>query len=199
MNKITVIIGHPFADSFSHVLAARYIETAQTSGAEVRVIDLASVEFALSPKQLNDVRVRGIDSLGELDASIAHMVLDMDWADHFAFFYPVWWGTYPAVLKAFIDRTIISGVAFQYGKTGTKWNKIWRGKTARLVLTMDAPPWWYRLVYRAPGENSLKWATLWYVGVKTTGISRFAPVRFSSPQIRQKWLTAVERLGRKDA
>jgi putative NADPH-quinone reductase len=126
------------------------------------------------------------------------MIIDMDWADHFAFFYPVWWGTYPAILKAFIDRVVLSGVAFQYGKTGTKWKKIWHGKTARLTLTMDAPSWWYKIVYRAPSENSLRWATLWYVGVKTLGVTRFTPVRFSKPELRDKWLRSVAKLGARD-
>lgn len=199
MKRITVVIGHPFADSLSHSLAGRYIEAAQAGGAEIRVIDLAGVEFTLSPKQLDDVRVRGLDSLGDLEPSIALMIGDMVWADHFAFFYPVWWGTYPAILKAFIDRVVLSGVAFQYGKTGTKWNKIWRGKTARLVMTMDAPSWWYKLTYRAPSENSLKWATLWYVGVKTIGITRFTPVRFSTAETRENWLKMAEKLGLGDS
>ena len=199
MKKIAVIIGHPFADSLSHALAEKYIVKAKNMGAEVRVIDLATISFEPIPRNLNQVRVRGIDQLDELQPSIAHMVRDLEWADHFAFFYPVWWGTFPAVLKAFMDRAILSGVAFRYGKTGVKWDRLWRGKTARIVLTMDAPPLWHKLTYRAPGENALKRATLWYVGVKTIGITRFAPVRFSTSEIREQWLATAAKLGTKDA
>ena len=199
MKRIVIVIGHPFAGSFSHALAEKYRETATAAGSEVKVIDLASVTFEAIPRNLNEVRVRGIDQLDELEPAVAAMVRDLNWADHIVFFYPVWWGTFPVVLKAFIDRTVLSGVAFRYGKTGTKWEKLWRGKTARIVLTMDAPPFWHKLTYRAPGENALRWATLWYVGVKTIGITRFAPIRFSTPEIREKWLTVASALGSKDA
>ena len=144
------------------------------------------------------MRVRGFDQLGNLEPAISGMIRDMQWADHFAFFYPVWWGTFPGVFKSFIDRVIVSGVAFRYGTTGTKWEKLWRGKTARIVLTMDAPSWWYKLTYRAPSENALKRATLWYVGVRTIGVTRFEPVRFSTQEIREKWLSTVARLGQRD-
>jgi NAD(P)H dehydrogenase (quinone) len=199
MSKIAVIIGNPFANSFSRALAESYASAATQAGSEVRIIDLAQIRFPAVPENLNQVRVRGIDQMDELNPAISHMVKDMEWAEHFTFIYPVWWGTYPVALKAFIDRVFLSGVAFKYGKTGTKWEKLWSGKTARLIFTMDAPTWWYKLFYRAPAENSLRWATLWYVGVKTTGVTRFTPIRFSTPEIRTKWLTKAASLGTKDA
>lgn len=199
MSKTAIVIGHPFPGSFSHALAERYRIEAEKAGSEVRVIDLAQIKFTETPTELNQVRVRGIDQMEDLEPAIAGMIRDMQWAEHFAFFYPVWWGTFPGVLKSFIDRVIVSGVAFRYGKTGTKWEKLWRGKTARIVLTMDAPSWWYKLTYRAPSENAFKRATLWYVGVKTVGITRFEPVRFSTPEIREKWLNTATKLGAKDA
>lgn len=199
MKRIVIVIGHPFAGSFSHELAERYREAAAAYGSEVRTIDLASVSFEAIPRDLNEVRVRGLEQLDELEPSVAGMVRELNWAEHIAFFYPVWWGTFPGVLKAFIDRAVLSGVAFRYGKTGTKWERLWRGKTARIVLTMDAPPLWHKLVYRAAGENALRWATLWYVGVKTIGITRFTPIRFSTPETREKWLDVAGSLGARDA
>lgn len=199
MSNIAVIIGNPFANSFSHALAEAYARAATQAGSNVRIIDLAQIQFRAVPENLNQVRVRGIDQMDELDPAITHMVNDMEWAEHFTFIYPVWWGTYPVALKAFIDRVFLSGVAFKYGKTGTNWEKLWSGKTARLIFTMDAPTWWYKLFYRAPAENSLRWATLWYVGVKTIGITRFTPIRFSTPEIRETWLAKAASLGTKDA
>jgi putative NADPH-quinone reductase len=199
MSKIAVVVGNPFSGSFSHALTESYAAAASGAGAEVRVLDLAELKFPLIPDNLNQVRVRGIDEMDDLDPVIAQMVRDMQWADHITFVYPVWWGTFPGVLKAFVDRVFLSGVAFKYGKTGTKWEKLWSGKTARLIFTMDAPTWWYKLVYRAPSESSLRWATLWYVGVKTIGITRFTPIRFSTPEIRAKWLAKADLLGTKDA
>jgi len=199
LKNIAVVIGHPFTGSFSHALAERYIEDARRCGATLRILDLATHKFSTIPTALNEVRVRGIDGLDALEPSIAGMVRDMEWADHIVFVYPVWWGTYPAVLKGFIDRVVLSGVAFKYGSKPTKWQKLWRGKTARIIYTMDTPIWWNRLVYKAPSENSLRWSTLWYVGVKTIGVTKFTPIRTSTAEGREKWLRAVGQLGAKDA
>lgn len=198
MIKIAVVIGHPFTGSFSHALADQYVKQAKQAGAEVKIIDLASIKFETTPSDLNQVRVRGIDQLDELEPSIGEMVRVMDWADHFVFFYPVWWGTFPGVLKAFIDRVFLSGVAFRNGKSSAQWDKLWQGKTARIVLTMDGPTLIHKLFYRAPGENALKHATLWYVGVKTVGITRFSPVQTTTAKVREKWLKITAGLGHKD-
>lgn len=198
MKNIAVVIGNPFKESFSHAMADVYVDGASASGATVRVIDLASTSFTLSPNELNDVRVRGITQMDGLEPEIVEMVKTLDWAEHIVLIYPVWWGTFPGILKSFIDRAVISGVAFNYGKTGTKWEKRWAGKTSRLIFTMDAPSWWYKLVYRAPSENAMRRATFWYVGVKNIGVSRFTPVRFSTPDIRSSWLKKVREIGRKD-
>lgn len=198
VKNIAVVIGHPFKDSFSHALTEAYVDGATEAGAAVRVIDLATTNFTLSPAELNDVRVRSINNMPGLEPEIVDMVHTLDWADHIVLIYPVWWGTFPGILKSFIDRTVLSGVAFNYGKTGTKWDKKWTGKTARLIFTMDAPAWWYKLTYRAPSENAMRKATFWYVGVKTIGVTRFTPVRFSTPEIRAKWLAKVGKLGKKD-
>lgn len=201
MSKIALVVGNPFSASFSHALAESYRSGALESGSaeDIRVIDLAQAKFELSPQQLNGVRARGADQLDHLDAETQSMIATLEWADIITFIYPIWWGTYPTILKAFIDRTILSGVAFKYGQSPTNWSKLWRGKKARIILTQDAPGWWHKLVYRAPGENSLRWATLWYVGIKTLGVSRFTPVKTSTPRVREAWLARVHELGKRDA
>jgi len=37
---------------------------------------------------------------------------DIHWAEHVVFVYPTWWGTYPALLKGFLDRVLTPGFAF---------------------------------------------------------------------------------------
>lgn len=199
MTNIALIIGHPFAGSFSHALAAEYQRAAEAAGATVRLIDLAEQTFPITPNELNEVRVRGIAGVAALGEPIDAMVHTMEWANHFVFVYPVWWGTFPAVLKGFIDRVVLSGVAFRYGSSPTNWQKLWKGKTARIITTGDAPSWWHSTVYRGPGENALKRATLWYVGVRTIGITRFTTVKTSTPARRAQWLRRAHRLGARDA
>ena len=35
-------------------------------------------------------------------------------AEHIVFIFPLWWGSFPAVMKAFIDRIFTPGFACKY-------------------------------------------------------------------------------------
>ncbi|MFF2272835.1 NAD(P)H-dependent oxidoreductase [Agromyces sp. NPDC058136] len=207
MARVLVIIGHPNAGSFTHALAAAYAAGAvggagvaggpSAAADELRVIDLAERAFDPLPPDRAALRAPGGDT-GHLEPRIRGFIADVDWAEHLVFFFPQWWGTYPAVLKAFLDRVMLSGTAFAYGR-GHVSTRLLGGRTARLVMTMDSPAAWNRFVYRNAAETSLKQATLAYCGVRTIGITRFTPVRFSTPERRAGWLETAGRLGERDS
>lgn len=163
----------------------------------MRVIDLAEREFALIPDGREMLRAPGGET-GHLEPAVRGFVDDVAWAEHLVFLFPQWWGTYPAVLKAFLDRVMLSGTAFAYGR-GHVSTRLLGGRTARIVMTMDSPLAWNRLVYRNAAETSLARATLAFCGIRTIGISRFTPVRFSTAERRAAWLAGAQRLGERDA
>jgi putative NADPH-quinone reductase len=194
MSRILVLIGHPISGSYNHALAARYV-AGLGDAAEVRVIDLATASFPHDPISREDLRFG--DEGAHLDPAIAAMIEDVRWAEHLVIFFPQWWGTYPAALKAFIDRVFLSGSSFRYGK-GQISTRLLRGRTARIVMTMDSPRPWNRWVYRNAAETSLRAATLNYVGITVSGITRFTSMRFSTPEQRAGWLEQVGALATKD-
>lgn len=199
MTRILVIIGTPLDQTLTHALAVAYTSAARDGGAEVRVIDLAHDTVPGHPTHRDSLRTpRSVDDR-PLDPAVAAYVADVDWADHIAFFYPQWWGTYPAALKAFIDAVFLSGSAFRYRATGKLWDKLLTGRTARLVMTMDSPRAWNRLMYRNAAETSLTRAVLGYCGIKTVGVTRLAEVRHRDAATREGWLRQASRLGTKDA
>lgn len=199
MSRILVIVGTPIADSLTHALAAEYAKAAADAGADVRTIDLARDPIPAFPTQRGELRMPrdGRDDL-PLDPDVARYIDDVMWAEHLAFFYPQWWGTYPAALKSFIDRVFLSGATFRYRPTGKLWDRLLTGRTARVVMTMDSPRAWNALVYRNASETSLTKATLFYCGVRTLGVSRFAEVRHTTEATRAKWLREASRLGARD-
>lgn len=200
MDRILAIVGHPIAGSLNHALAERYaagFRAAAGASSELRLVDLAGHAFELSPAERSAVRAPGGET-GHLDPRVRDLVTDVEWAEHLVFFFPQWWGTYPAVLKAFLDRAILSGRAYASGR-GPIATPLLTGRTARIVMTMDAPVLWNRFVYRSAAETSLKRATLAYCGIRTVGITRFTPVRFSTPAKRAAWLEQARRLGVADA
>ena len=197
--RILVIVGTPIEDSLNHSLAAAYVDSARGGGADVRVIDLAHDPSPAHATHRGELRLPRTDADTPLDPAVAAYIDDIRWADHLVFFHPQWWGTYPAALKAFIDRVFLPDFAYgQRPKTAIS-EKLLAGRTARIVMTMDSPRLWNRLAYRNAAETSLKQAVLAYCGVKTIGITRFTPVRFSEAEQRTSWIADTAKLGRRDA
>lgn len=186
--KILVILGHPRVDSFGGALANAYAEGARQSGAEVRVLKLADLAF-------NPVLAGGYQALPELEPDLVDAQNAISWAEHLVFVYPTWWGTVPALLKGFIDRAFLPGFAFQYRKDSIWWDRLLSGRSARLIVTMDQPPWYFRLINRAPGHQMMKRTVLEFCGVKPVRISPFGPIRGTSDAQRAKILEAVRALG----
>jgi len=75
-----------------------------------------------------------------------------------------------AVLKGFIDKVFLPGFAFQYRNGSVWWDKLLKGRSARLIVTMDTPPWYFRWIYGRPGHNAMKKAILEFCGIKPVKI-----------------------------
>ena len=189
MKKILIINGHPDKESFCFALAESYKKGADSTGANCKLIDLADLDFTLNLSH-------GYKQITELEPDLLKIQVDILDANHIVFVYPTWWGTYPALLKGFIDRVFLPGFAFKYRDNSIFWDKLLKGKTARLIVTMDTPKWYNFLVYKNAGHNSMKKAVLKFCGVKPVKITSFAPIKLSDDKKRKRWLNEVEALGK---
>ncbi len=188
--RILVINGHPDGDRFCGAIATAFMEGARDTGNEVRLISLGDLVF-------DPVLHRGYASIQALEPDLQRAQEVITWAQHIVFVYPVWWGGMPALLKGFIDRVFLPGFAFRYREGSRFRDRLLTGRSAHLLVTMDTPPWYYRLVYRMPGHNQLKRTILEFSAIKPVTISSFGPVRGSSQQQREKWLGKAMEYGRK--
>ncbi len=188
--NILIIHAHPVQNTYSDQLADAYIKGAKAFGAQIKEITLRDLDFKINFTE----GYRG-DQVMESDLIEAQEMIR--WADHMVFNYPNWWGTFPAQLKGFIDRVFLPGFAFKYRKGSMLWDKLLSGKTARLIVTMDSPPWYYKWVVGAPGHRAMKKATLEFCGVKPVKISTIGSIKKSSEKQRDRWINQMERLGAK--
>ncbi len=189
MKKILIINGYPDKESFCFALAESYKKGAEKSGASCKVISLIDLKF-------NPILTYGYRKVSELESDLIQAQKDIEDANHLVFVYPNWWGTYPALLKGFIDRVFLPHFAFKYDKESPLPVKLLKGKSARLIVTMDTPKWYYWLVNRRPGHNSMRIAILEFCGVSPVVISAFAVIKSSNEMKRKKWLDEVEELGK---
>jgi len=188
--KVLIIQGNPDSSSFCHALAKAYQKGALDANAEVKEINIREIEF-------NPNLPFGYKNKIELEPGLIESQELILWADHLVFVYPTWWGTMPALLKGFIDRVFLPGFAFQYRKDSVWWDKLLKGKSARLIVTMDTPPWYYCLIYGRPGHNAMKKSILEFCGIKPVKISSIGPVKNSKESKRKTWLNTVQKLGGK--
>lgn len=116
-------------------------------------------------------------------------------ADHLVVLFPSWWGSTPALLKGFIDRTFLPGFAFKYKKDSVWWDRLLSGRTGHLVVTMDTP-WYYNwLVYGNANIRAMKAATFQFCGIKRVKVTTFDSVRSSTEARRTAWLEQMAQMG----
>lgn len=188
--NILVIQGHPDINSFCGSLAKAYIESARLSGSEVRELQLAKLKF-------DPILWHSYNKIQELEPDLAKAQELILWSKHIVFVYPNWWGAMPALMKGFFDRVFLPGFAFKYRKNSPFRDKLLSGRTAHLMVTMDTPPWYYRWIYHRPGHNEMKKTILGFCGIKILKISEFAPIKDSSQQQRERWISLAKELGSK--
>lgn len=190
--KILVILGNPKKLSLCRSLANSYYEGAVGGGHEVRFLDLSTMKF-------DPILHEGKDSGQKIEKSVLDARKDISWADHLVFVYPIWWGTFPAVLKGFIDRVFSNGFAYKYVKGERFHRRLMKGKSARLILTMDAHYLLYKLVLRGHGVKTVRLNFFFFTGIGPVKETKFYKVRESSDKKRKKWLDSVFLLGFKGA
>lgn len=191
MNKqqILVILGHPDAESFCGALADAYVRGASAAGHTVRILRLGDLEF--QPDLHHGYRLRT-----PWEPCLEAAWSDIQWADHMVWVYPTWWGTFPALMKGFIDRVFLPGKAFKYRENSPLWDKLLKGKTARLITTMDSPLWYNWLIYSNAGHKAMKRATLEFCGVKPVKVTAFGKLRWQKEDARSRMIHKAEKLGR---
>jgi putative NADPH-quinone reductase len=186
--RILILDGHPDprGEHFVHGLATAYREAALAAGHDVRTIAIASLDFPLlrSPDEFQH---------GMPPAAIAAAQAHIEWANHLAFFYPLWLGSMPALTKAFFEQALRPGFAFGPAKgRGLPQQKL-KGRSARVVVTMGMPSFFYKWFYRAHSLKSFERNILHFCGIRPVRATVIGMVEDKAT--REKALAAMRRFG----
>lgn len=191
MTRITIIDGHPdpAEGRFIHSLADAYESGARAAGHHIRRISIARLVFPL-------VRTQSEWEHGVVPPDIEQAQAAITEAEHLVILYPLWLGDMPALLKAFLEQVARPTFAFRYREKGFP-EKLLRGRSARIIVTMGMPAILYRLVYRSHSLKSLERNILGFTGVKP--IRHIIIGSIAHQRQRVRWLKRVEALGRRGA
>jgi len=186
--RITIIQGHPDprANHFGHALAEAYAQGAEAAGHELRRIEVARLDFPL-------LRTKEEFEKAAPPASIREAQEAIRWADHLVILYPLWLGGMPALLKAFLEQVFRHGFAMT--TEGRRWpKKLLKGKSARIVVTMGMPAFFYRWYFGAHSLKSFTRSVLGFAGIGPIRTSLIGMVEGSDAR-RRKWLKTMRALG----
>jgi len=110
--RVLVLYAHPSRDGFDGAILARAVETLSAAGHEVDLFDLYAEGFdpMLSAGEWA-VNSESPANRAEVEAEVARL----ERAEALVLVFPTWWSGVPAVLKGFLDRVFLPGVAFELG------------------------------------------------------------------------------------
>ena len=189
--RILVIQGHPDLSTphLLHALADTYVDAARAAGHAVRVVRVAELDFPL-------LRSQHEWEHGELPPQLRPAQEDIGWAEHLVFFFPLWLGDMPALLKGFLEQVARPGFAFKYQEGGNPFNsKGLAGRSARVVVTMGMPALVYRWYFRAHSVKSLERNILGFVGIAPVNETLIGMVGNMKAEDAHKWKRKLEQLG----
>ena len=189
--RITLLQGHPDPSGrhFGHALCDAYAQYANDACHELKTIDVGQLGFPL---------LRSADDWkdGEPVPAIRAAQEAIAWAEHLVIFFPLWLGDMPALLKGFLEQTLRPG--FAIGKAGRSRMpcKLLKGRSARIVVTMGMPAFFYSVYYRGHSVKSLKRNVLEFCGFSPVRTSLVGTVEGSSRRAHELWLAKMGTFGR---
>ena len=188
--RILLINGHPQAGvkRLNHTLLKAYEEGAREAGCEIRTLDVASLDFPLLRSQEEWEK-------GELPVSLQAAQGDIAWAQHLVFFFPLWLGDMPALLKGFLEQVARPGFAFHRNAEHPFGQKALGGRSARVVVTMGMPAMVYRWYFRAHSVKSLERNILGFVGIAPIAVSLVGGVDSLGEKGVKRWQSKMRKLG----
>ncbi|MFH0857868.1 MAG: NAD(P)H-dependent oxidoreductase, partial [Candidatus Magasanikbacteria bacterium] len=139
---------------------------------------------------------KGYKEIQKLEPDLVQAQQDITWAEHVVWVYPTWWASFPALLKGFFDRIILPGFAFHFHKENPFWDRLLKGRTSDIVVTMDGPKWLYYILFGAPGVKVVKRGILDFCGVKVKKVITIGDVKKLDEQKKKKWIGRVYRRGK---
>lgn len=191
MSNILLIQSHPDASAphYCHALAESYEKGARLGGHDVRMINLGEMNVPILRSQ---AEWESLDSVPEF---VKKAQSDIEWSDHIVFIYPLWMGSMPALLKAWLEQVLRPSFAFNIVPNGMGWDAKLGGRSARVVITMGMPAAFYRWYFFSHSLRSFERNILKFGGVKPVRHSLIGLVESKNPRPRERWLLRMERLG----
>ncbi|MCE8008668.1 NAD(P)H-dependent oxidoreductase [Aestuariivita sp.] len=151
--RALVIYCHPRSESFTAAVRDVVLDRLAAAGAETRVQDLYAMGF---DPVMGGPEHRDYEDETRNRQLVAVELEDLIWCDTLIFVYPTWWYGLPAMLKGWLDRVLVPGVAFLMPDAQNADIRPGLGHITRLaVFTTCGASWWLTRLIGAPGRRTI--------------------------------------------
>jgi putative NADPH-quinone reductase len=188
--KISVLLAHPYKESFNHAIADSAINQLKQDGHEVIFHDLYAENFdPLMPREEFPKDV-------PLPREIEKHCREIAEAEGIIIIHPNWWGQPPAILKGWVDRVIRPGVAYEFieeDKGEGVPNGLLKAERALVFNTSNTETEREKRVFGDPLETIWKNCIFNLCGVEKFYRRTFNIIVTSSEDQRKEWLKEVRQ------
>lgn len=149
-----VVLAHPLSESFAASAAKIVVAALEARGHRVDLLDLYAEDF--DPRLTAAERAAYMEP-GYQPTEVSEIVARLKAADGLVLVFPQWWFNLPAIMKGFIDRIFVPGVAFEHDKAGGRIIPLMTHIRTFWVVTSTGSPWWVVHLYMGnPVKRILK-------------------------------------------
>ena len=190
MTKALVVYCHPSEQSLVAAVRDRVVTGLTAGGAEVRLTDLYADGF--DPAFSASERANHLEP--GTDPSIASHADDLQWCDTLVLVYPTWWSGQPAMLKGWMDRVWVSGVAWTLPDGANRLRPGLRNVRRLVAVTTHGSSKFINMVEGESGKRTLTRSlrTMCHPLARTTWLALYGIDNASVDQ-RTAFLDRVER------
>jgi putative NADPH-quinone reductase len=188
--RVLVVYGHPDSTSLAAAVHERAVFALTASGHDVDVVDLYGEGF---DPRLNEAEWSGAAPARDDVVLSRHIVL-LQAAEALVFVYPTWWGGPPAMVKGWLDRVWVEGVAFRRVAGSNRPRARLTNIRRLVVVTTHGSTKWVNVIEGEPGKRLVgRWLrVLCHPLARTRWIALYG-VDQSDDAVRRRFLGRVER------
>lgn len=164
--KILVLYFHPQKNSLNVNLAKNYLKGIKKRHKNFKISQVYMYDLDF------DLRFFGFLENQILEKDLLFLQRKIKLADHIVLVYPIWWYSFPAILKSFLDRVFLPNFAYNFNKNSFFPKKYLKNKTASAIVTQDSPNFLHKFIFGKPDYKIIKYS-LNFCGISLKKIHYF--------------------------
>lgn len=188
--RALVVLAHPRPDSFGRAVCDAAVRGLLAGGHDIEVLDLHADAFG--PVMTAEERRAYHSGAPILDPLVQRYADAVGRAEALVFVYPTWWSGLPAVLKGWLEKVMVEGVAFRFDAEHRVRPALGHVRRVVGISTYGSPRSYVGLVNdngRRILTRALRLSTGWRT--RTAWLALYA-IDTSTPEQRRAFLERVE-------